>query len=97
MTRSTTPPVQSVTTLGSAPPQKSLLLSGVLTLFLGPLGMIYTTIFGFLVMALMFTVVGILTLGQGLPVIWPLCIIWGMWAGHRYNERQRMLHAARGW
>lgn len=88
---------QSITTLGTVAPRKSLLLSGLLTLVLGPLGMLYTTIFGFLVMAVVFTIVGILTLGQGLPVVWPLCILWGVWSGHRYNERQRRIHAARGW
>lgn len=89
--------VQSVTTLGVAPPQKSLLLSALLTFFLGPLGMIYTTVFGTLVMAVVATVVGLLTLGHGLPVVWPICLIWGVWAGHRYNERQRRIAAARGW
>lgn len=97
MSRITTPQAQSVTTLGAVPPRKSLLLSGLLTLFLGPLGMLYTTIFGFLVMAVVFAIVGVFTLGQGLPVVWPLCILWGVWSGHRYNERSRRLHAARGW
>lgn len=89
--------VQSVTTLGRPPKRKSLLLSALLTFFLGPLGMIYTTIFGFLVMAVIVTLVAIVTLGQGLPVVWPLCMIWGVWSGHRYNERQRLLASVRGW
>ncbi|WP_168582514.1 hypothetical protein [Gephyromycinifex aptenodytis] len=94
MSRIASPQVQSVTTLASPPPRKSLLLSALLTLLVGPLGMLYTTFLGFLVMSVLFTVVGVLTLGHGLPVIWPL---WGVWAGHRYNERQRSLYALRGW
>ena len=78
-------------------PSKEELLSALLTFFLGPLGMIYTTIFGFLVMAVIVTLVAIVTLGQGLPVVWPLCMIWGVWSGHRYNERQRLLASVRGW
>jgi len=89
--------VQTVTTLGTPPRSKSLLLSALLTFFLGPLGMIYTTIVGFLVMSVLTTIVGILTLGHGLAVMWPLCMIWGVWAGHRFNERERLLAAARAW
>ena len=89
--------VPSVTTLGTPPPRKSLLLSALLTFFLGPLGMIYTTIPGFLVMSVLTTIVGILTLGHGLAVMWPLCMIWGVWAGHRRNERERLLASVRGW
>ena len=89
--------VPSVTTLAAPPRSKSLLLSALLTFFLGPLGMIYTTIVGFLVMSVATTVVGILTLGHGLAVMWPLCMIWGVWAGHRFNERQRLLASVRGW
>ncbi len=79
-----------------AAPRKSLLVSLLLTFFLGPLGMFYTTIFGALVMSGVTTVVAIVTLFQGLPIVWPLCMIWGAWAGHRKNERQRRIYAARG-
>lgn len=84
------------TVLIDAAPRKSLVLSLLLTFFLGPLGMFYTTILGALVMLAITTVVAIVTLFQGIPIVWPLCMIWGAWAGHRYNERQRRIYAARG-
>ncbi|WP_052466462.1 hypothetical protein [Mobilicoccus massiliensis] len=79
-----------------AAPRKSLLLSAILTFFLGPLGMIYTTFLGTIVMTGLTLVVAVLTLGHGLPVVWPLCMIWGVWAGHRTNERHRRILAVRG-
>lgn len=82
--------------LVDAAPRKSLLLSLLLTFLLGPIGMVYTTILGSLVMLVITVVVGIVTLGYGLSVVWPICMVWGLWAGHRYNERQRRLYAARG-
>lgn len=81
--------------LVDAAPRKSLLLAGLLTFFLGPFGMFYTTIAGALIMLVVAVVVGILTLGAGLGVVWPICVIWGVWAGHRYNERRRRDYAAR--
>lgn len=66
---------------------KSVALSLVLTFFFGPLGMLYSTIWGALVMIALSVPVFILTLGHGAFVIWPISMIWGAWAAHSYNGR----------
>ncbi|GGH02210.1 hypothetical protein [Silvibacterium dinghuense] len=66
---------------------KSVALSLVLTFFLGPLGMLYSTIFGAIVMIVLSIPLFILTLGHAGFLIWPVSMIWGAWATHRYNQR----------
>lgn len=66
---------------------KSVLLSLVLTFFFGPLGMLYSTIGGAIVMMILSIPAFILTLGHAAFLIWPMSMIWGAWATHRYNER----------
>jgi hypothetical protein len=68
-------------------PQKSIVLSLVLTFFLGPFGMLYSTVWGGLVMLAAYVVIGILTFGWGLAVLHPLAMIWGAWATHAWNQR----------
>ncbi len=65
--------------------RKSVILSLVLTAFLGPLGMIYSTVLGAIIMGALYLVLGILTAGMALIVLHPICIIWGVWATHRDN------------
>ncbi len=69
-------------------PQKSMVLSLVLTFFFGPFGMFYSTVLGGFVMLVAYLVVGIVTLGWGLAVLHPVAMAWGAWAVHSYNERQ---------
>ncbi|WP_446745176.1 hypothetical protein [Silvibacterium acidisoli] len=68
-------------------PTKSILLSLVLTFFFGPLGMLYSTIWGAIVMAVLSIPAFIITLGHAAFLIWPVSMVWGAWAAHRYNER----------
>ena len=75
-------------------PRKSLLLSFVLTFFFGPLGMVYSTIGGALVMGVLVLLVALTTAGAGTGALWPVCIAWGMWSAHRRNERHRRLEEA---
>jgi hypothetical protein len=70
-----------------AAPQKSIILSLVLTFFLGPFGMLYSTVWGGLVMLAAYVIIGIITLGWGLAVLHPLAMIWGAWATHDWNQR----------
>jgi hypothetical protein len=69
-------------------PQKSMVLSLVLTFFFGPLGMLYSTMIGAIIMLVAYVVIGILTLGWGLAVLHPIAMIWGAWATHEYNQRR---------
>jgi hypothetical protein len=66
---------------------KNMGISIMLTILFGPFGMLYSTIWGAIIMAIIALVVGVLTLGVGLCVIWPICIIWGAVATSVYNQR----------
>jgi hypothetical protein len=66
---------------------KSVALSLVFTFFFGPLGMLYSTIWGALVMIVLSVPAFFLTFGHGAFLIWPISMIWGAWAAHRYNQR----------
>jgi hypothetical protein len=66
---------------------KSVGLSILLTFFLGPFGMLYSTIPGAIIMLVISTVVFVFTFGHGLFITHPICMIWGAWATHRYNQR----------
>lgn len=64
--------------------EKSLLVAFLLTLFLGPLGMFYSTIIGGIVMTVVYLLVlfvSVFTLGLGLMLFFPawiVCVAWGM-------------------
>ena len=59
----------------------------LLTFLFGPIGMFYSTIVGAIVMMLVSLVVGLLTLGLGLLLTWPICIIWAALAAAGYNRK----------
>jgi uncharacterized membrane protein YdbT with pleckstrin-like domain len=67
-------------------PTKSVALSFILAFFFGPLGMLYSTVAGGLIMLMVSILVGCLTLGSGLLITWPICIIWAMVAASSYNQ-----------
>lgn len=62
-------------------------ISIALTLFFGPLGMFYSTILGAIVMIIIDIIVGVLTLGLGLLVTWPIQVIWAAIATSMYNKK----------
>lgn len=66
---------------------KSVGVSIILTFFFGPLGLLYSSVVGGLVMLAVSVVVGVLTLGIGLIVTHPICIIWGAVAASNYNKQ----------
>jgi len=57
--------------------EKSVETSILLTTIFGPLGLLYSTVTGALVMVVISVVVVPLTLGFGLLLTWPVCILWG--------------------
>jgi len=61
---------------------KSVGLAAVLAFFFGPLGMLYSTVLGAVVMFAVELVVGVATLGLGLFFTWPLCMIWAVVAAN---------------
>jgi len=74
--------------------RKSQLVSLLLTFFLGPLGLLYSTVIGGIINIVIWGVAfifGILTFGLGLlifPLLWIICIVWGAIAVSSYNKSQ---------
>lgn len=66
--------------------EKSMALSIILTFFFGPLGMLYSTITGGIIMMILSLIVGILTLGFGLFITWPIQLIWSCIAVSSHNR-----------
>jgi hypothetical protein len=62
-------------------------ISILLTVLFGPLGMLYSTIPGAIIMAVISVILGVITLGIGLLITWPICIIWGAVATSSYNKK----------
>lgn len=71
--------------LVSAP--KSMGVSILLTVLFGPLGMLYSTIPGAIVMVLLSVIAAVLTMGISLLITWPVSIIWGAVATSSHNKK----------
>jgi len=57
---------------------KSRGVAFLLAFLFGPLGMLYSTVAGAIVMFFVSIVLGVLTLGLSFLVTWPICIIWAV-------------------
>jgi hypothetical protein len=68
-------------------PTKSVGVALLLTFFFGPLGMLYSTVTGALVMIVVSIVLGVFTLGFSFLVTWPVCMIWGTMAASTHNQK----------
>ena len=68
-------------------PTKSMGVAIILTFLFGPLGMFYSTVSGAFILLLIALVVGVVTGGIGLLLIWPISIIWGAMATSSYNKK----------
>lgn len=67
--------------------QKSVGVALLLSFFFGPLGMLYSTVAGALVMLFVNLVVALITFGFGLFLTWPICMIWAAVAASSHNTR----------
>jgi len=82
---------------------KSVGAALVLTFFFGPLGLLYASVLGAVLLFVLGVIVGILTLGIGLFFIWPASMIWGaVAASNKHSRYQTWLvnqhgQAMRGW
>ncbi len=74
----------TVIQLGS---QKSVAGAVLLALFFGPLGMLYATVAGALIMFFVSILVAVATLGLGLLITLPICAIWAGVAASSHNNR----------
>jgi hypothetical protein len=70
-------------------PPKSVGAAVLLAFFFGPLGMLYSTVPGALVMFFVSLVLAFPTAGISLFITHPICIIWAAIAAQQYNEGRR--------
>lgn len=66
---------------------KSMGVGLTLTFFFGPLGMLYSTVVGALVMMVITGVIFLLTFGLGILVTWPICMVWTYIAIKNHNQK----------
>lgn len=71
--------------------EKSVGISLILTILFGPLGLLYSSVFGGMIMILLGLLVAVFTLGFGLIIIWPICIVWGAISASLYNRKLRAM------
>ena len=82
-----TPLAQPPPAPGYPPPQtvivmqpKSVGLAFLLALLFGPLGLLYSTVTGFLVTFVAALALGVVTGGLGACLLWPVCLLWAIGA-----------------
>ena len=66
---------------------KSVGIGLLLTFLFGPIGMLYATILGGLLMMVVNLAVGIATFGIGLLFTWPIQLIWVALSIRSYNKK----------
>ena len=78
---------QPQTTRVVVAPRKSILISLILTFLFGPLGMLYSTIIGSIIMIIISIVAAVFTAGGSIIVTWVISMVWGLIAVERYNRK----------
>ena len=68
-------------------PTKSVGIALLLSLLFGPLGMLYSTVIGALVMFVANVLAFVLTAGLGLLLTWPIGAAWAAVAANRSNQK----------
>ncbi len=68
-------------------PTKSVGVAFLLSFFFGPLGMLYSTVMGGVIMIIVSGIVAVLTLGFGLLITQPICVIWAIVAANSHNKQ----------
>jgi len=68
--------------------QKSAGVAALLAFFFGPIGMLYATGWGALIMFIITVIVAIFTLGFGLLITNPICAIWAYVKVNNDNKEQ---------
>jgi hypothetical protein len=66
--------------------QKSVGVSILLTFLFGPIGMLYSTVIGAIIMFILSIFIGVATFGIGILITWPICVIWGVISTNSYNK-----------
>jgi len=66
---------------------KNVGIAVILAFLFGPLGMFYSTVNGALIMLVVSFVAVFVTLGVGLLLTWPICVIWAGMAAREHNKK----------
>lgn len=66
---------------------KSIGLAIFLGVFLGPIGLLYSTVTGAIVMFVVNLLVALVTFGFGLILTWPICGLWAYKAAKSHNDQ----------
>jgi hypothetical protein len=66
---------------------KSVAVAIILTFLFGPLGLLYASVVGGIIMIVAGAILGIFTLGLGLIPVWIICIIWAAVAANLANKK----------
>ena len=66
---------------------KSVGAALVLTFLFGPLGLLYSSVLGGILLLVLSFLVAVLTFGLGLVVIWPVAMIWAAIAASNQHSR----------
>lgn len=72
-----------------AVPVKSVGVSLLLTFFFGPLGMLYSTVVGAIIMIVISVILFLVTFGFSVFITWPVSMIWGAIAASMHNNKVR--------
>lgn len=80
-------PVNHSTTIIMTNQEKSVIAAFLLAFFFGPLGLLYATIGGGIVMIIVAFIVGIVTFGFGALITWPIAVIWAVIAAMRSKAK----------
>lgn len=67
--------------------RKSVGLAFLLAFLFGPLGLLYASVTGGIIMFILGIIIGIVTFGMGLILVWPICIIWAVIAANNENSK----------
>lgn len=65
---------------------KSVGVALLLTFLFGPLGLLYASVSGGIIMLIISVFVAIFTLGFGVLITWPICMIWAAVAVNNQNN-----------
>jgi hypothetical protein len=68
-------------------PTKNMGLAIILAFVFGPLGLLYSSVMGGVVMFFVNILVGVFTVGFGLLLTWPICAVWAYVAAKAYNDK----------
>lgn len=70
------PVPRTVQPMVGPPIDKSVGAALVLTFFFGPFGLFYTSVRDAIIAIIVSIIVGLITIGFGLFLVWPVCMVW---------------------